>query len=169
VPGCRTYSVVPTAGFAESYRKLRDAYYPDGSPERVELAEIVAAFITTLQTNARPGSSKPEPWPQRQPQTSLAGHECRKIRFALPGLKGSARLGRLIYTVHEGSCRIQLIWLYNHDQFDTRPPDRDLKRQLGRAIEDARSYLEHETVRIELPNGQTVDIRVGDGEPPHDR
>jgi hypothetical protein len=160
VPGCKIYRVIPTAAFSESYRELRDTYYATGSPGRAELADIIAAFITTLGSNARPGSSKPEPWPQRQPQTSFAGYDCRKIRFELPRLKGSARLGRLIYAIHEASCRIELVWLYSHDQFDARPPDRDLKRQLTRAMNDASSYLERRAVRIELPDGTTVEIHA---------
>jgi hypothetical protein len=161
VPGCKTYRVVPTEAFVDSYRLLRDGYYSRlGEADNRLLTDTVAAFLATLGVNPRPGQSSPEPWPGRQPKTSSEGFDCRKIRFYLPGLRGSARMGRIVYLVHEASCTIDVVWIYNHEQFDRRPSDAELKRAFRHAIAEARAFLEREAIRVEMPDGSEAEIRI---------
>ena len=69
-------------------------------------------------------------------------------------------MGRIVYVVHEASCTIEVVWIYNHDQFDRRPSDVDLKRAFRHAIAEARAYVEREVIRVQMPDGSDVEIRI---------
>jgi len=69
-------------------------------------------------------------------------------------------MGRIVYLVHEASCSIEVVWIYNHDQFDRRPSDPELKRAFRDAIAEARAYLEREAIRVQMPDGSDVEIRI---------
>ena len=54
-----------------------------------------------------------------------------KVRFKVG--KGSAGLVRLMYLVNSEEQVVMPIWIYNHEQFAKRPPDKELK-QVFKAI-----------------------------------
>nr|WP_236117262.1 hypothetical protein [Hassalia byssoidea] len=41
--------------------------------------------------------------------------------------RGASRQIRLMYLVNTSDCVIKLVWIYNHQQFEKRPADKDLK------------------------------------------
>ena len=79
----------------------------------------------------------------------------------MPGLRGSAAKGRFIYLVHEATCIVEPIWIYTHDEFDARPPDRDLRDAFREAMERAATYLEQNPL-IDLtdPTGGHHTVKV---------
>jgi hypothetical protein len=94
---------------------------------------------------------------KRQPATHLDGFECRKIRFTMPGLRGSASKGRLIYLVHEASCSVFVVWVYTHAEFDMRPLDVGLRDAFRSAMDDAMRYVEqHSDLELRMPDGESV-------------
>jgi hypothetical protein len=67
--------------------------------------------------------------------TAEQGFEFRKKRWRnLPGLRGSAKFGRLIFLVYHPLKIIYLIWIYTHEEFQephSQPPTKELKEQVN--------------------------------------
>lgn len=63
--------------------------------------------------------------------------EFRKLVFEVPGTAGAAGEGRLVYLVSDRDGLIKLLWLYTHEEFKGRPPDKELKQVLQEGLEDA--------------------------------
>jgi hypothetical protein len=66
--------------------------------------------------------------------TAEQGFEFRKKRWRnLPGLKGAAKFGRLIFLVYHPLKIVYLIWIYTHEEFqepNSQPPAKELKEQV---------------------------------------
>ena len=165
--GCVAYRVEPSENFAQTYQAVVATHYgvPALQKALAEFQSVVASYLSAFKNTARPSDSSAEPWPNRQPSTAQDGFECRKVRFRMPGLRGSATKGRLIYLVYESSCLIQPVWIYTHEEFDARPPDRDLRDALRDAIDRAAQYLEaNPTVTLTASDGSKyeVEVRISD-------
>jgi len=83
-----------------------------------------------------------------------------KLRFSMPGLKRSAQLGRLMYLVHEATCSVRLVWIYTHDEFDSRPPEVDLRNHLRTCADRALADLIDAPFAISTPTGRMVKVTV---------
>ncbi|MEO1208895.1 MAG: hypothetical protein AAFX78_05055 [Cyanobacteria bacterium J06638_20] len=74
------------------------------------------------------------------------------MRWAnLPGLKGSAKYGRLLYVSFRAEQLIYLFWFYTHAEYKGRPLEEEILRQLKlidakykeyKAMKKARQSLE---------------------------
>ena len=60
--------------------------------------------------------------------------EFRKLRFAIPDLRGASGQGRLMYLINSTQHKIILVWIYTHEEFAGRPDDKSLKVSLQDAI-----------------------------------
>lgn len=161
--GCSAYKVIPSEYFARSYKNVIARHYgrPEDEAARQHFLDIVAQYLAELRTTARPSDSEAEPWPNRQPSNAVSGFESRKIRFQMPQLSGSASKGRLIYLVSEANCFVEPIWLYTHDEFDARPPDRDLRDAFRDAMDVAAKFLEgNPNVRVKRSDGTEAEVRI---------
>jgi hypothetical protein len=79
----------------------------------------------------------------------------------MPRLVGSASKGRLIYLVSEAKCIVEPIWLYTHEEYDSRPPDLSLRDAFRNAMDAAAEFFDkNETIRIKQLDGTETDIKV---------
>lgn len=69
------------------------------------------------------GQGDPEAFPTRQ---AKPGWELLKHRFPMPGLRGNAGLGRIIYFYNPVLGIVLVSQLYTHEQYPKRPPAKDL-------------------------------------------
>jgi hypothetical protein len=123
------YQVRILEHFDASLRRLHKTHYSKNPQGKAELNEYLAALVEYIAANPRPRppNGVPQAWPKR---THQDGWEFWKYYFDLPGLHGDKQQGRLMYVVHTHSCKIFWFWIYSHDRYTKRPPDRDLKREL---------------------------------------
>jgi len=103
------------------------------SPREKQIFQrFIAQILKDLCSTPRPPKSALEPLPGkiRLPQE----YEFRKLRFAMPGLKGASGQGRLMYLINSAQNLIVLIWIYTHEQFERRPDEKSLEAVLQDAI-----------------------------------
>lgn len=74
-----------------------------------------------------------EPWPTGLAQT---GFELWKLHFDMPRLRGAAGEGRLIYLIDQQRRIVYPVWIYTHDEFAKRPPEREMRRLLKSVLQD---------------------------------
>lgn len=88
--------------------------------------------------------------------TAEQGFEFRKKRWRnLPGLRGSAKFGRLIFLVYHPLKVVYLIWIYTHEEFQepqAQPPAKELKEQVKIA------RLEVENTKDDLPLDNLLEL-----------
>ncbi|NEP58438.1 MAG: hypothetical protein F6K31_15715 [Symploca sp. SIO2G7] len=77
-------------------------------------------------------SSEPEPLPKKLKLPSSL--EFRKIRFKIG--KGESGQVRIMYLVNRDECKVHLLFIFNHDQYEKRPPDDYLKAIIQDALEE---------------------------------
>lgn len=102
--------------------------------QQQQFVDEVTALIRALVQEPRHPDSRLEPIPRGIELPD--GWEFRKLVFDAPGTAGAAGEGRLIYLVSDRDFLIKLLWLYTHEEFKGRPPDKDLKQVLQEGLEE---------------------------------
>jgi hypothetical protein len=123
--GSPIYKVLPSAGFQRDLRDLKKSY--KGQQERSAFEAQILGILRELTIDPRPSSSRWEPWPG---QTSAGDLEFRKLVFGLHNRQGAKGQGRLMYLVDDPRRLIWLVYLYTHEEFMKRPPDRQIRDRL---------------------------------------
>lgn len=114
--GLPPFSIENTDHFKRSFKKLEKFH-------RGKFTEIVADILERLIEDPYPLSSRQEPLPSKI--QLLNGWTFHKLEFKIS--KGASGQLRLMYLVNASTCVIRLLWIYSHEQFSKRPPDKDLK------------------------------------------
>ena len=125
--GSSNYQIVQLIRFEDSYRKLIKNHYKRDTKSRELFQSQINGFISKMLEN--PSStdlSDDENFPKG---AFVRGYNFRKIRFRMPGLDGSASLGRLMYVIFEEKKLIFPLWVYTHAEFPKRPHDADLRQE----------------------------------------
>ncbi|MBZ8181583.1 hypothetical protein [Oscillatoria salina] len=71
----------------------------------------------------------------------------------MPNLQGASEQGRLIYLVNQNERMIVLVWIYTHEEFAKRPPDKTLK-QILQEILDSNETQENFIISDETESNQ---------------
>jgi hypothetical protein len=122
-PGkAENYRVVPSGKFERTVKSLKKGY--KSKQDAQTFVGVVTNIVQGLTITPRPDSSRLESWPSNLRSDEW---EFRKLVFILPGRKGASGEGRLMYLIDDARKLIQLIWIYTHEEFKKRPPDKDLK------------------------------------------
>lgn len=123
------YSLRHADHFEHTYRKLKKSYANSGGADVESLNDCVAGVLKALRNapTAREVGCEKYTLPTG---VSSSAWELWRITFSIPGVKGAARHGRIMYVIHKPTCTVVLFWIYNHQQFEKRPPDKDIRRQL---------------------------------------
>ncbi len=131
--GSDVYQTKPLSNFETSYRKLVKKHYRKNHQAREEFIDLVGGFLRLMRSSPRlpHAVGHLEPWP---PGTAEKGFELWKMHFDMPGIKGAAGEGRLVYLIAEEERIVYPIWIYTHDEFDKRPPEREMGRLLKSAM-----------------------------------
>lgn len=138
--GSENYQIVPWKKFEISYDKLIKAHYKKDKKAREAFDDLLGDFLKELCLDPRPDRTQQQP----SPGNSYAeDFEFRKMRWRrLPGLRGAARFGRLLYIVCDSKRLIYPFWIYTHEEFGepkNQPPSKDLAREILLIQEDTDS------------------------------
>jgi hypothetical protein len=131
--GSPSFRIDSRPKFDRSFKALKKGF--KSKRQEQQFVAAVTALVEALAEQPRPPESRLEPMPKGV--AIPAGGEFRKLVFAVPGTAGAAGEGRLMYFVHEADGVIQLFWIYTHEEFKGRPPEKELKQILREALESA--------------------------------
>jgi hypothetical protein len=118
--------------FERSFKALKKGFKSNRQAQ--QFLEAVTTLLQALAEEPRHPNSRLEPIPKGVDLPD--GCELRKLLFQVPGTSGASGEGRLIYWVNCPDSLIQLLWIYTHEEFKGRPPEKDLRQILREAIED---------------------------------
>ena len=134
--GSAIYQIKRSTKFETSYSSLVKTHYRKNRQGIKDFEGNFKKYLKTLREDPYRDSDR-EPFPAN---TYHSGFELRKKRWKrLPGLDGTARLGRLIFMIHESSKTVYLLWIYTHAEFEKRPPASELSGEV--------KYAQQETVQ----------------------
>ncbi|MGB3297889.1 MAG: type II toxin-antitoxin system RelE/ParE family toxin [Phormidesmis sp.] len=129
--GSPNYEVSLSPKFARAIKVLKKKY--KSKREAKAFVEAISDIVEELAQFPEPKESRQEPWPSN---LNYAEWNLRKLTFPLPGRSGAVGQGRLIYLVNDQLRIIHLLWPYTHEEFDKRPPDKDLKSLIQEFIDE---------------------------------
>jgi mRNA-degrading endonuclease RelE of RelBE toxin-antitoxin system len=128
--GSQKYLTVPTKNFERWLKKLIKRYK---GKDKQTFQRFIAQLIEHLCINPRPSNSALEPIPGKMSLPQAL--EFRKLRFAMPNLRGASGQGRLMYLINSEQKAIVLVWIYTHEEFEGRPEEKSLATALQDAID----------------------------------
>ena len=112
--------------FARTFRKLAKS-----KAYGKTLVDTITPILESLRYNPYPRQARDEPLPGK---TSLPEEwTLHKLEIWLG--KGASGQVRLIYRVNETERVIRPIWIYSHEQFKKRPPDKELADAIELGLE----------------------------------
>lgn len=123
------YRIVLTRGFTRDLKLLKKTY--KGKRDRIEFEKQITQIVQELKYEPRPFHAPLEPWPSK---SASEGWEFRKLKFAPYRRRGGAGEGRIMYCVNASEQRVRLIYLYTHEQYSKRPPDKEIRDRLGEEL-----------------------------------
>lgn len=118
--------------FKKSLNKLHKA---TSKRDRDTLIARLSETLGGLTEDPRPASSKQEPQPKKTTLPPLS--EFRKVYFSIS--KGAAGQIRLMYLADFDRKLITALWIYSHEQYAQRPPDKDISRVIEGSLDDTES------------------------------
>jgi hypothetical protein len=129
--GWQMFRVQPLAKFERSAKVLKKGF--KSRRQQQQFVDAVTELIRALVQEPRHPDSRLEPIPKGVEVPE--GWEFRKLLFAVPGTAGAAGEGRLVYLFSDRDSLIKLLWIYTHEEFKGRPPDKDLRQVLQEGLE----------------------------------
>ena len=114
--GSTPYLIEESENFKRSFKKLAKIH-------GAGFVELVVEVLESLIEDQYPINSRNEPLPGKIQLTE--GWTFHKLELRVS--KGASGQIRLMYLVNTTICVIRLVWIYNHEQFAKRPPDKELK------------------------------------------
>jgi hypothetical protein len=138
------YRLKVSEKFETSFEKLIKSHYKKDAKSRARFEGIIGSFFDEVCHDHKSGDLEPFP-----DGLITEGYELRKKRWNLPGLRGAAKKGRLIYLVkkHKDSelseesqeGYIYILWIYTHEEYGKPPNTRPPASDLAKAIKGAQS------------------------------
>lgn len=116
--------------FEKSFKKLVKSY--KSNIQQQEFARIIASFLEKLTIDPYPPQSRIEPLPGG----IKLPNSLKFCKLVVTIAKGASGQIRLIYLVNEEAKIIKLQWIYSHEEFPKRPPDKDLKDIIKAILEE---------------------------------
>lgn len=114
--GCSHYSINETEKFLRSFKTLAKKHKRNNA-----FIPCVTAEIDKLRTNPKIAQ---EPLPAKLFRIMPPDLGFFKSRFSVSN--GTSGQIRLMYLVDDIHCNVILLWIYSHEDFAKRPPDKDL-------------------------------------------
>jgi mRNA-degrading endonuclease RelE of RelBE toxin-antitoxin system len=128
VTGSLPYSLKSLDNFESSFKKLGKSY--KSKTQREGFITVIEQAIENLTTNPYPTDSRSEPLSGIAFPSSF-----RFCKLVIVVAKGASGQIRLMYLVNEESKEIFLLWIYSHEMFAKRPPDKDLRNLIKTVLE----------------------------------
>jgi mRNA-degrading endonuclease YafQ of YafQ-DinJ toxin-antitoxin module len=130
VTGSTLFLLEKTDNFQRSFKKLIKSY--KSKIQQQEFIEVVSSYLEQLIVDPYLPQSRDEPLSGGMKVPEL--WTFHKLAFTTS--KGASGQIRLIYLVNENQKIIKPLWIYNHEQFKKRPPDKDIKDVLKEAFDE---------------------------------
>lgn len=128
--GSTLFLLETTDNFQRSFKKLVKSY--KSKLQQQEFVEIVSNYLEQPIVDPYPAQARDEPLSGGMKIPDL--WTFHKLAFTTS--KGASGKIRLMYLVNESDRIIKPLWIYNHEQFKKRPPDKDIKDVLKEAFEE---------------------------------
>lgn len=125
--GSLRFSLETTDQFNRTFKKLAKS-----KAYGKNLKDVVSEVLKGLLNDPYSSNSRDEPLPRgtRIPEQWTFHKLSIKIG------QGASGQVRLVYLVNEADRIIKPLWLYSHEQFKKRPPDREIQGSLKDIFED---------------------------------
>ncbi|NEQ36316.1 MAG: type II toxin-antitoxin system RelE/ParE family toxin [Okeania sp. SIO3I5] len=127
--GSTLFSIEKTTNFERSFKKLVKTY--KSKSKKQEFIRVISEHLEKLIINPYPQSERHEPLPKGIELPD----ECQFYKLVLNIAKGASGKIRLMYLVWDKKRVINPFWIYNHQQFEKRPPDREIKDVIQETFE----------------------------------
>ncbi len=128
--GSTPYLIEKNDIFNRSFKKLSKSY--KSNSQKDQFLKITGGYLEGLTDNPYLVKTRSEPVPTGF--KIQEGWTFHKLVFRVG--KGASGQIRLMYLVHEQTRIIRPVWIYNHEQFKKRPPDKDLKNVMTEILND---------------------------------
>lgn len=133
--GSTRFSIEKTDHFQQSFKKLAKV-------QGQAFLELVANALEELIVNPYPLKARAEPLSGKM--QLLEGWTFHKLEIWTG--KGASGQIRLMYLVSESEAKVKPLWIYSHEQFAKRPPDKDLKSIIQKALEEPPTSADNESL-----------------------
>ncbi|NET43799.1 hypothetical protein [Okeania sp. SIO2B3] len=140
--GSTLFSIEKTTNFKQTFKKLVKTYKSKSQKE--EFIQVITKCLEELIINPYLPQARPEALPNGQ----KLPNECQFYKLALTIAKGASGKIRLMYLVYEKKRVINPFWIYSHQQFEKRPPDRVLKDVIQETLEG--KYIDREITKNDI-------------------
>ncbi len=140
--GSTPFLIEKSTNFERSFKKLVKTY--KSKSQQQEFIQVISKHLEKLIINPYPPKAKFEPLPSGLKLPD----EWQFYKLVLTIAKGASGQIRLMYLVDEKQRVIKPLWIYNHQQFEKRPPDGDIKDVIQEIFEE--KYIDRETTKNQI-------------------
>jgi len=119
--GLIPYLLEKSPNFERSFKKLVKSYKSDSQKQQFIL--VISERLEELTINPYPPQARAEPLPSG----FKLSEDWQFYKLVIVIAKGASGQIRIMYLVDEINRIIKPIWIYTHQQFIKRPPDKDIK------------------------------------------
>ncbi|NEQ72935.1 MAG: type II toxin-antitoxin system RelE/ParE family toxin [Okeania sp. SIO2C9] len=140
--GSNLFLIKKNTNFENSFKKLVKTY--KSKSEKQKFTQDISIYLNKLIIDPYPPQARAEPLPKGLELPD----ECQFYKLLLTIGKGTSGKIRLMYLVYEMKRVINPLWIYNHQQFEKRPPDRDIKDVIQETFEE--KSIDRETTKNEI-------------------
>ncbi len=119
--GSTPYLLEKSANFERSLKKLVKSY--KSKSQQRDFLKVIGNYLEELIINPYPPQARTEPLPSGL-KLPDEWQFYKLVIVIAPGASGQIRI---MYLVDENQKIIKPLWIYNHQQFVKRPPDKDIK------------------------------------------
>ena len=122
--GLTRFSLEKSETFERSLKKLVKSY--KSSSQQREFKELIAQEFRELIINPYTPKARAEPLPRGVKLVE----NWQFYKLFIVTTKGASGQVRVMYLINEIERIIKPLWIYNHDQFKKRPPDKHLQEAI---------------------------------------
>lgn len=119
-----------SSSFVSSFQKLLKTY--KSKSQQQEFIQFISDKLKELLKNPYPLDSRQESLPKKV----ILPNKCTFHKLAFKYENGASGQIRIMYLVNEKDLIIKPIWIYTHEQFSKRPPDKDIKNVINESLEN---------------------------------
>ncbi|NET25619.1 hypothetical protein [Okeania sp. SIO1I7] len=128
--GSTPFLIEKSTNFERSLKKLVKTY--KSQSQQQEFIQIISQYLDELIIHPYPPQARVEPLPSGLKLPD----EWQFYKLVLTIAKGASGQIRLMYLVDEKQRVIKPLWIYNHQQFEKRPPAQDIKDVIQEIFEE---------------------------------
>ncbi|MGB3509958.1 MAG: hypothetical protein WBA93_12095 [Microcoleaceae cyanobacterium] len=140
--GSTPFLIEKFTNFERSLKKLVKTY--KSKSQQQEFIQVISKHLEELIINPYPPQARAEPLPS----SLKLPDEWQFYKLVVTIAKGASGQIRLMYLVDEKERVIKPLWIYNHQQFEKRPPDRDIKDVIQEIFEE--KSIDRETTKNQI-------------------